>query len=79
MKEFRRRLDILDQYEPVQYDKRIVKIYDDYFLAGIVRDNVSANVSSFSTLERAQEALDKYPPDVYEGYDVPWSVFYPGR
>jgi hypothetical protein len=49
MKEFQKKLDILDQYEPVQYDKRIIKVSDGYFLADIVRDNV-ATVSGFSTL-----------------------------
>lgn len=65
-------------YEAIKYDKRIIKRGDNY-IAQIQYDDVTTEQANTKVIEEAQNILNFFPSDIYGGYDVPWSVFYPGR
>jgi len=59
-------------FEPVAYDKRIEMVEDGYI--PIIRmDGDEIALSAQRELYRAQQVLDCFEPDVWEGVDVPWS------
>ena len=63
------------RWEPVAYDKSI-RPSGRMFEAVIRMDDVEHKFERHSILE-AQKLLDCFPNEVYEGHDVPKSVFYP--
>jgi len=65
------------KYEPVAYDKYI--LFSEGLFIAVIRKGSQAVSFIRDTLTEAQAILDCYPPDVFEGVDVPWSVFYPRR
>ena len=65
-------------YEPVKYDKSITKV-DDHYIAQIQYNDITTQQANTKVLKDAQKILSFFPSDVYDGPDVPWSVFYPGR
>jgi hypothetical protein len=63
-------------YEPVAYDKRI-EIDDDGLYQPVVRmDSEELILPRQLFLHKAQQMLDLFSPDVWEGKDVPQSINY---
>lgn len=79
MMEYQKRRDTLGKYEPAKYDKR-VEFTPPYYYTAILDVDSSHHVyyRGVSFVE-AQKALEHLPLDIYEGPDVPFSVFYPRR
>lgn len=54
-------------------DKRIEKAGLAFVASVHLYDGRVLNAGRHATLKAAQKALEKYPPDVFEGYDDPTS------
>ncbi|MHC4302791.1 MAG: hypothetical protein ACYS7Y_36495 [Planctomycetota bacterium] len=63
--------------EPVVYDVSIFPQNEGFILR--VREDDEITLFRATTLPYAQAMALCLEPDVYEGPDVPWSVFFPSR
>lgn len=74
----RRKLGTPEKFEPVKQDKRIE--FDGTYYSAILENDSGPYLYYWGlTLLGAQKAIETAPSNVYEGPDVPFSVFYPGR
>lgn len=65
-------------YEPVAWDRSITKDSDGSFKLTIRSDDDTFSLRTLS-LERAVATLELFTPEVFEGPDVPMSVFFRGK
>jgi hypothetical protein len=63
--------------EPVAYDKSITR--SGSLWRAVVREDDQQRVFMRATFEGAQQILDCFRPDVFEGAQLPPSVFWKGR
>lgn len=61
-------------YEPVAFDKSIKLLNGSY--NAIIRMDGQEWLFPRHSMTEAQKLLDCFPTEVYEGHDVPFSVFY---
>jgi hypothetical protein len=66
------------EYEPVAYDRGIVRREDGNF-DFILRSDADTITLTKGSLEDAQRVMEMFDPEVFEGQDVPQSVFCPIR
>lgn len=60
-------------YEPVAYDKRIELDEDGMYVPTVRTDADEVKLPRQMFLRRAQQILEMFRPDVWEGIDVGWS------
>ena len=77
MQGFQKRLVSSGKFEPVAYDRSIEWIGFGAFRLTI-REDDETMTWTYPTFEEAQQMMDEFPPEVFEGY-VPYSVFYPSQ
>lgn len=75
---FRKKPAITVEYEPVAYDRSIVRREDGDFDFILRADDDTITLTKGS-LEDAQRVMAMFDPEVFEELDVPWSVFCPVR
>jgi hypothetical protein len=75
---FQRKPATIVECEPVAYDRSITRREDGDF-DFILRSDADTIVLTKRSLEDAQRVMEMFDPEVFEGPDVPWSVFCPIR
>jgi hypothetical protein len=75
---FLKRPATIVEYEPVAYDRSIVR-RDDGDFDFTLRSDAETITLTKGSLEDAQRVMEMFDPEVYEGPDVPQSVFCPIR
>jgi len=70
-------LVITVEYKAVAYDRSITPQPDGTY-SFVLR--VGDEISTFhdKSLKEAQDMMEMFESEVFEGPEVPWSVFYPG-
>jgi len=60
------------EYEPVAYDRSIIRTVSGHFRVRVRMDDKVHYFGHTIDFERAQQLMECCEPDVWEGNDLPW-------
>lgn len=76
MEAFLKMLATIVEYKAVAYDRSIIPQPDGYSF--VLRVDDESITFYHKSLKEAQDIMEMFESEVFEGPEVPWSVFYPG-
>jgi predicted solute-binding protein len=77
MEGFLKMLATIVEYKAVAYDRSIIKQTDGSY-DFVLRVGDETLTFHDKSLKEAQDMMEMFESEVFEGPEVPWSVFYPG-